>query len=150
MMGPLTEAAKLEVYMWALIIIVVMSSVQGISGTSNSISSLQFSSQAKCDAAAAKVAVNGGTIPVNSANGAFQIRAHCVELLFQKTPGGTDDGMQAGVTLSLPRHADSFPARLGNQVRVVPSTETNQKFRRRHVEAGGQGRTGSLTTTPCA
>jgi hypothetical protein len=66
--------------MWALIIIVLMSSVQGNSGTSNSISSMQFSSKATCEAAATAIAVNEGTIPVNAVNGAFQIRAHCAKI----------------------------------------------------------------------
>jgi hypothetical protein len=70
----------MEVNMWALIIIVLMSSVQGNSGTSNSISSMQFSSKATCEAAATAIAVNEGTIPVNAANAAFQIRAQCVKI----------------------------------------------------------------------
>jgi N-acetylglutamate synthase/N-acetylornithine aminotransferase len=46
--------------MWTLIIIVVMSSVQGGSGTSSSIHSVgNFSSQQKCDDAARTIAHSG-------------------------------------------------------------------------------------------
>lgn len=66
--------------MWTLVIIVVMSSIQAVAGTSNSIHSVGgFSTEEKCAAAARAIAVNAGTIPVDSANGAFQVRTHCVQ-----------------------------------------------------------------------
>jgi hypothetical protein len=67
--------------MWTLVIIVVMSSVQGGSGTSNSIYSVgNFSSQQKCDAAAKAIAHAGVVQGTLQANGVYQVRTHCVEL----------------------------------------------------------------------
>jgi hypothetical protein len=67
--------------MWTLVIIVVMSSVQGGSGTSNSIHSVgNFSSQEKCDAAAKTIAHAGVVQGTLQANGVYEIRTHCVGL----------------------------------------------------------------------
>ena len=67
--------------MWTLVIIVVMSSVQGGSGTSNSIQSVtNFSSQQRCDAAAKAIAYAGVVKGSLQANGVYEIRTHCVGL----------------------------------------------------------------------
>jgi hypothetical protein len=67
--------------MWTLVIIVVMSSVQGGSGTSNSIQSVgNFSSQQRCDAAAKAIAHAGVVQGSLQANGVYEIRTHCVGL----------------------------------------------------------------------
>jgi hypothetical protein len=67
--------------MWTLVIIVVMSSVQGGSGTSNSIQSVgNFTSQQKCEVAAKAIAHAGVVQGSLQANGVYQIRTHCVEL----------------------------------------------------------------------
>ena len=67
--------------MWTLVIIVVMSSVQGGSGTSNSIQSVgNFSSQQRCDAAAKTIAHAGVVQGALQANGVYEIRTHCVGL----------------------------------------------------------------------
>ena len=67
--------------MWTLVIIVVMSSVQGGSGTSSSIHSVEnFSSQDKCDAAARTIAHAGVVKGALQANGVCEIRTHCVGL----------------------------------------------------------------------
>jgi len=55
-----------------------MSGTQGVSGTSSSISSIDFSSKEKCDAAV-KLLSGAGIVPVKDANGAFQIRPDCVQ-----------------------------------------------------------------------
>jgi hypothetical protein len=67
--------------MWTLIIIVVMSSVQGGSGTSSSIHSVgNFSSLQKCDDAARTIAHSGVVKGALQANGVYEIRTHCVGL----------------------------------------------------------------------
>ena len=67
--------------MWTLVIIVVMSSVQGGSGTSNSIHSVgNFSSQDRCDAAAKSIAYAGVVQGTLQSNGVYEIRTHCVGL----------------------------------------------------------------------
>ncbi len=67
--------------MWTLVIIVVMSSVQGGSGTSNSIHSVgNFSSRDKCDAAAKSIAYAGVVEGTLQSNGVYEIRTHCVGL----------------------------------------------------------------------
>jgi hypothetical protein len=67
--------------MWTLVIIVVMSSVQGGSGTSSSIYSVaNFSSQPRCDDAAKKIGSSGVVKGALQANGVYEIRTHCVEL----------------------------------------------------------------------
>jgi hypothetical protein len=67
--------------MWTLIVIVVMSSVQGGSGTSSSIHSVgNFSSQQKCDDAAKMIAQSGVVKGALQANGVYEIRTHCVGL----------------------------------------------------------------------
>jgi len=67
--------------MWTLVIIVVMSSVQGGSGTSSNIHSVgNFSSQQKCDDAAKTIAHSGVVKGALQANGVYEIRTHCVEL----------------------------------------------------------------------
>jgi len=67
--------------MWTLVIIVVMSSVQGGSGTSNSIHSVgNFSSRERCDAAAKAIAHDAVVQGTLQANGVYEIRTHCVEL----------------------------------------------------------------------
>jgi hypothetical protein len=61
--------------MWTLVIIVVMSSVQGGSGTSSSIHSVgNFSSQQKCDDAAKTIANAGVVKGALQANGVYEIR----------------------------------------------------------------------------
>ena len=69
---------QLEIIMWTLVIIVLMSGTQGVSGTSSSISWMDFSSKEKCDAAV-RLLSSSGTVPVKDANGVFQIRPDCVE-----------------------------------------------------------------------
>jgi hypothetical protein len=67
--------------MWTLVIIVIMSSVQGGSGTSSSIHTVgSFSSQQRCDAAAKAIAHTGVVQGALQANGVYEIRTHCVEL----------------------------------------------------------------------
>jgi hypothetical protein len=67
--------------MWTLIIIVVMSSVQGGSGTSSSIHSVgNFSSQQRCDDAAKTIAHADVVKGALQANGVYEIRTHCVGL----------------------------------------------------------------------
>ena len=67
--------------MWTLVIIVIMSSVQGGSGTSNSIHSVEnFSSREKCDAAAKAIAYAGVVKGSLQANGVYEIRTQCVGL----------------------------------------------------------------------
>jgi hypothetical protein len=67
--------------MWTLVIIVIMSSVQGGSGASSSIHSVgNFSSQQRCDAAAKAIAHAGVVQGALQANGVYEIRTHCVGL----------------------------------------------------------------------
>ena len=67
--------------MWTLVIIVIMSSIQGGSGTSNSIHSPgNFSSAQRCDAAAKAIARAGVVQGSLQANGVYEIRTHCVGL----------------------------------------------------------------------
>ncbi|MGA2793487.1 MAG: hypothetical protein ABSE69_08110 [Roseiarcus sp.] len=69
--------------MWTLVIIVLVNPLGPNGGTSAAISSLDFSDQAKCEAAARTIGVKGGI--TNSPGGgqqvdrgAFQILAQCV------------------------------------------------------------------------
>jgi len=67
--------------MWTLVIIVIMSSVQGGSGASSSIHTVgNFSSQQRCDAAAKAIARAGVVQGALQANGVYEIRTHCVGL----------------------------------------------------------------------
>jgi hypothetical protein len=67
--------------MWTLVIVVIMSSVQGGSGTSSTVHSVgNFSSQQKCDDAAKTIAHSGVVKGALQANGVYEIRTHCVGL----------------------------------------------------------------------
>ena len=65
--------------MWTLIIVVITGSLQGVSGNSSFVHTLDFQDKAKCEAAAKLIKVDGERIPLREANGVYKIITYCVE-----------------------------------------------------------------------